>query len=351
MLVRIVFILSQIALVLNLNCIAQANDIKDLFIDTQLSISRYHPIKRKVYGLTRINKVTSYVVISPGSTKPKVIKQFKEIHGLVGNASALDTDNDRFIFWGRVNNIFTLYVLDTLSGKVLYKHVPKSFFTTFAYNPMSGKLISILRSKDKKKGHLIEMDIATGNYKKVAKIPGFSQLISSAFYIDLPNQRILALARVKEKTSLIEFHQATAKITVRQTNNVSLNEYRVHRFNGSSTTSTLSTANVQSCTGIVGYSSNTKIGFIAHISPNNTKVSQLLTALDIELKKQDSKGLKAMKIEICGGLKKDPKSFQNAIKVYRELQNKYGIKLSGTWANHIGKNYNVILSADEVYIF
>jgi hypothetical protein len=312
-------------------------------------VSRYHPTLNKVYGLTRINKTTLFVMIPQDSSKPEVIKQFKEIGNVIGTGATIDTDNNRFIFWGRVKKIFNLYVLDIHSGNVLHKYVPEKFFTEFAYNPMSGNIVTIIGKKGK--GQWIEMNIATGKHKRLASIPGFTRLHSSSFYIDSQNKRILALAKINNIPKLLVFHQATKILSIKETTYVNLDRYKVVRFNKTNKSLNLSTSYVQACIGVAGYSSKTRTGFLTHISPRNKKIPQLLNTIDNELKKQKSNGLKDMRIEIFGGIKTQPNSYENVITLYNELQNTYGIKLSSLRKHHIGKSYNAILTAGKIHIF
>jgi hypothetical protein len=339
---------------LNKEFLSRNKAIEDLFLDDSYSLLEYSPPNDTAYALSYFSQMSHFISIHLPSKKMKILNKFPELEGLPMEASAIDDTKGRFFFVGHVKNNYFLYVLDISTGKVLKKHKLKNSITLLEYNRTSDKLIGISRIfGDSNK--LIELNISSGKVHIIKEIPDLSGIPMVPPKMDYNNNksRFLFFGDIKDKPGLLSANISTGEISLINSYYIETDSYRIHSFDRNQLINTIYTTGVQSCTGMVGYNKEYKVGFIAHFSLEFKNIPFILREIDQGLTKLTGSGLNNpdMKIYIVGGLKTDSDSFNNVITLYRELLQKYHVTYEGAKMFHLGKSYNIILNAENIDIF
>ncbi len=341
---------------LNKEFLSRNKAIEDLFLDDSYSLLEYSPANDTdtAYALSYFSQMNHFISIHLPSKEMKILNKFPEIEGLPMEASALDDTKGRFFFVGQVKNNYFLYVLDIFTGKVLKKHKLKNSITLLEYNRTSDKLIGITQIfGDSNK--LIELNISSGKVRIIKEIPDLSGIPMVPPKIDYNNNksRFLFFGDINDKQELLSANISTGEISFINSYYIETDSYRIHSFDRNQLINTIYTTGVQSCTGMVGYNKEYKVGFIAHFSLEFKNIPFILREIDQGLKKLTGSGLSNpnMKIYIVGGLKTDSDSFNNVITLYRELLQEYHVKYDGAKVYHLGKSYNIILNEENIDIF
>jgi len=339
---------------LNKEFLSRNKVLEDLFLDDSYSLLEYSPANDTAYALSYFSQLNHFISIHLPSKKIKILNKFPEIEGLPMEASAIDDTKGRFFFIGHVKNTYFLYVLDIFTGKVLKKHKLKNSIALLEYNRQRDKLIGISRIfGDSNK--LIELNISSGKVRVIKEISNLSGIPMVPTKMDYNNEknRFLFFGDINDTPELLSANISTGEISFVNAYYIETDSYRIHSFDRNQLINTIYTTGVQSCTGMVGYNKEYKVGFILHVSPNVKNIPSILREMDQGLKKLTGSGLNNpnMKIYIVGGLKTDSDSFNNVITVYRELLQNYHVNYDGSKVYHLGKSYNIILNAENIDIF
>jgi hypothetical protein len=339
---------------LNNEFLSRNKAVKNLFLNDACSLLEYSPGNDTVYALSNFSRMNHFISIHLHSRRKKILNKFPGIEGLPMEASAIDNKKGRFFFIGHVKKNYFLYVLDIFTGKILKKHKLEDSITLLEFNRTSDKLIGISRiSGDSNK--LIELNVLSGKIRVIKEIPALSGIPMVPSKMDYKNNKnhFLFFGDMNNQLKLMSANISTGEISFINSYYIKTNSYRIHSFDTNQLIDTIYTTGVQSCTGMVGYNKEYKVGFIVHVSPNVKNIPPVLREIDRGLKKLTGSGLSNpnLRIYIVGGQKTDSDSFNNVITVYRELLQKYHVTYDGAKVYHLGKSYNIIMNPEKIDIF
>jgi hypothetical protein len=326
-------------------------EIKKLFLNHPISGIICDPQTNKAYGISYAGEGKHFASIDMGIGEMKRLRKFPADMKFVNGASAVDKKKRRYFFMGKVNAGKYLYVLDMDTGETVHKHKLGIPFILYEYAGGTGNINALSRVDGTY--CFIEFDVDSGKTRIVKKYPNLFRIKGTMRKIDPQNREFLieGVLDAGGKNSLLVINLKTNEIRAVQAFKVDIDDYRVHVFRKEQTINTIYTAGVGNCVAIAGYCKRSKVGFLAHFSPNFRKIEDTLEKIDQEIKKNGGSGVTGMTIRVVGGRLRKEGSYENALKMYKELIETYGLDYKGDRIYHLGKAYNIILNNGKIDIF
>jgi hypothetical protein len=327
------------------------DDIKKLFLTHSISGIICDPETKRAYGISYTGEGKHFVSIDMGTGALKRLRKFPADMKIVTGASAVDKKNRRYFFWGKVNAVKYLYVIDMDTGETFRKHKPDTPFVLFQYDGGTGKIYALSRIDGT--CCFIEFNVNSGKTRVLKELPNLSRIKGTVRRIDPLNRGFLfeGVLGNSDKNSLLTVSLKNGEIRTIKAFKVNIDEYRVHMFGKGQTVNTIYTAGVGNCVAVAGYCKSSNLGFLAHFSPNFKKIENALAKIEEEIKKNGGSGFADMTIRVVGGRMKKDGSYENALKIYRELIETYAVEYKGDRIYHLGKAYNIVINNGEIDIF
>jgi hypothetical protein len=321
--------------------------VEKLFLNYPANRFKYDSETKKIYGISYINGLNQFISVNIETGNIDYINKFPEIAGLQMGLDAIDTKNKRYFFVGSINNSNFLYVLELNTGKVLFKHKLKEQFVIFEYNNKTDELYGLSRIEGI--NSFVKYDLYKNKITIIKQIPNLSGISMNMHQIDYSKNTFLFVGNMNNQNSLLEIDISNGNIEIIDAYQVGVDDYKVFKL--TQKTNTIFTIGVQTCTAIVGYNQNSKVGFLAHFSPENNNIEETFSKIDKEIRKKGVDGFMDMDLYIVGGVKEIDNSYINTIKIYREMNEKYKNNYQGDKIYHLGKPYNIIISGGNINIY
>lgn len=323
--------------------------VKTLFLDNPLTGSRYNPDTGKVYGIFRSKEIQYIATVDVETGKLNLLDRLQEKLKFPTGATALDIRGGRYFFIGTFDKKYNLYVYDMTAGVLLNKHELKNRLALTEYHRKTGKLYGF----QKINSHYRFVSFAADTEKTVVigKYPALSRLMSQSRKIDTKHNSLIFEGKYKEKTMLLSIGLRDGRIKRLDALKISTNEFRVYKFGKNQGRDRLYTLGADNCTVIAGYCRNTGTGFLAHFSPRYKKTAEAFRRIDRAIKTMGGKGLAHISLSVAGGRYRYPISLENALSIYRELEQTYKCSYKGDRQLHLGLSYGVIINNGGIEIF
>ncbi len=323
-------------------------EIEKVFLEYPVNRFEYDFEAKKLYGISFFDGLSYFVSVDVGSGITKFISQLQEFVSLpMGESSSIDIEKRRYFFVGSIDSKDFLFGLDLDTGKVLFKNQLKSPFVLFEYNNNTDEIYGLCRINGI--NTFVKYDFYKNDITLIKKIPNLYNISNAAPKIDYSRNTFLFWGDMNSKNLLLEINLLDGIIEIIDAYQVGIDNYKVFELNQK--INTVFTTEVQTCTAIVGYSKNSKVGFLAHFSPINKGIEETLLKINEEVRKIDVNGFNDMDLYIVGGVRGLDDSYENVIKVYNEITGKYKVNYKYNKLYHLGKPYNIIINDEEISVY
>lgn len=308
------------------------------------SAVEYDTASLSYWGRIRVSGSDYFVRIHSVSGKTNLVNRLPLLDGWSRGVSAIDIIGQKFYFVASKELNYRLYTLDMTSGEVLNSVILGDIIRNIEFDPVTHKLLGILRSDSYK---FVSLDPKSGDIKVISDLSLITCITSKAilqgneFYFIgcCGNEQQLQIIDIR--TGLTG-HIPSLKVDV--------DEHRVVNFKENHEIEAIFTTNVQSCTAIAGYDPVSDTGFIAHFSPAFDAIATALSDINASLRQLNGDGLKSMRCCVLGGVRDQADSVDNLMTVFAELE-RYGVAYDKMMKHNTGVSHSLFLYEGNIRVF